>query len=94
MPDFCNGYVYAMTTNIAGQLAAVSQMTPLLPLDDIYVSGVLRSRLKDVNLTLLNRFEYIKTSWIQWILQCPFLGVLHHHFIQDLAYEKVQFSNA
>ena len=33
MPDYCNGYVYAMKPEIAMKLAAVSKYTPLLPLE-------------------------------------------------------------
>lgn len=90
MPDFCNGYVYAVKPKIAQQLVAVSRQTPKLPLDDIFITGVLRGRLKKVGIKLLNRFEY-GAWWMEWFLECPFLGVFHHFLVQNLAFEKDQW---
>lgn len=39
--------MYALTPEIGMKLAAVSRITPFLPLDDIFVTGVLRDRLKN-----------------------------------------------
>ena len=43
-PSYCNGYMYALKPKTAMKLAAVSQYTKYLPLDDIFVTGVLRDR--------------------------------------------------
>ena len=43
-PSYCNGYMYALKPKTAMKLAAVSQHTKYLPLDDIFVTGVLRDR--------------------------------------------------
>ena len=76
-PSYCNGYMYALKPEVGMKLAAVSRFTPLLPLDDIYVTGVLRDRLHlpPVGLRFLNRFDY-GTSFMEWCLHCPFLSNL------------------
>ena len=88
-PTYCNGYMYALTPEIGMKLAAVSRITPFLPLDDIFVTGVLRDRLKNpvTDFKLLNRFDY-GTTWLEWILHCPFLGVFNFAFVQDVAYQR------
>ena len=89
-PSYCNGYMYALKPEVGMKLAAVSRFTPLLPLDDIFITGVLRGRLNQprVGIKLLNRFGMYGHDFIQWILQCPFMGVIHHHLVQNLAYQR------
>lgn len=88
-PGYCNGYVYALKPKLAMQLSALSGHTPFLPLDDIYVTGVLRDRLDNPKspLRLMSRFNYA-TSVQEWALNCPFLGVAYYAFVQDMAYQK------
>ena len=81
--------MYALKPEIGMKLAAVSRFTPFLPLDDIFVTGVLRDRLKQplTNFKLMNRFDF-GTTWLEWILHCPFLGVFYYAFVQDVAYQR------
>ena len=74
-PAFCNGHIYAIRPQTAFYLTLVSRTTPLLPLDDVYVTGVLRDRLTQpkVGLKLINTFS-MGTSFFEWISHCPFLG--------------------
>ena len=88
-PTYCNGYMYALKPDLAMKLSAVSRITPLLPLDDIFVSGVLRDRLKNPKseFKLINRFSF-GSSWFEWCLQCPFLGALNYFCVQDVVYQR------
>ena len=71
------------------KLVSVSSITPLLPLDDIYVTGVLRDRLDHpkVDLRLLDSFQF-GSGFLEWALHCPCLGVLYYSLFQDLAYQR------
>ena len=53
------------------------------------ILGVLRDRLQNpqAEFKLLNRFDY-GTSWLEWCLHCPFLGVGYYAFVQDVAYQR------
>ena len=66
-----------------------SRTTPLLPLDDIYVTGALRERLEEpkVGLRLINSFS-MGTAFFEWIVHCPFLGVGYYSVLQDVAYQR------
>ena len=66
-----------------------SRTTPLLPLDDIYVTGALRERLEEpkVGLRLINSFR-MGTAFFEWIVHCPFLGVAYYSVLQDVAYQR------
>ena len=88
-PSYCNGYMYALKPRTAMKLAAVAKSTPFLPLDDIFVTGVLRDRLQNPPATLkfLNRFEH-GTTFLEWCLHCPFLGIINYAFVQDVAYQR------
>ena len=88
-PAFCNGYVYALSPEAALKLVLASKSTPLLPLDDIFVTGVLRDRLEQpkLGLKLINSFSF-GDSFIEWLTQCPFLGVVYYILVQDLAYQR------
>ena len=81
--------MYALKPDLAMKLSAVSRITPLLPLDDIFVSGVLRDRLQNPKseFKLINRFSF-GTSWFEWCLQCPFLGALNYFCVQDVVYQR------
>lgn len=70
------------------KLVLASQLTPFIPLDDIYITGVLRHRLDEprVDLKLIQR--NLGTSVIEWLLHCPFLGVGYYALWQDLAYQR------
>ena len=89
MPDFCNGFIYAVKPDIGHKLAAVSILTPHLPLDDLFVTGVLRGRLQSVGLHLMKSFEF-GSAWIEWLNDCPFMGVMYHYLAQNLAQQRDQ----
>ena len=72
-----------MRPQAAIKLVSASYFTPFLPLDDIYVTGVLRHRL-DMELKLINSNSAI----LEWMLHCPFLGVFYYALVQDLAYQR------
>ena len=88
-PAFCNGYIYAVRPQTAIALVLASRTTPLLPLDDIYVTGALRERLEEpkVGLRLINSFS-MGTAFFEWIVHCPFLGVAYYSVLQDVAYQR------
>ncbi len=94
MPDFCNGFLYALQPRIAYNLAQVSTQTPLLPLDDIFVTGVLRGRLATnvgIKQLISSSLPGLVGPFLEPILHCPFLGVVHHFFFQNLAVERGQW---
>ena len=84
LPDFCNGFLYALHPELAAKLAMVSNETPKLPMDDLFVTGVLRSRIANTSIGLINRFDHFG-PFIESVIECPFLGILHHYLIQNLA---------
>lgn len=89
-PGYCNGYIYALRPQVAMKLVLASRLTPFLPLDDIYITGVLRDRLNQprVGLKLIRSSSNLGTSVIEWMLHCPFLGVGYYALWQDLAYQR------
>ena len=89
-PGFCNGYVYAIKPRIAKSLVLASRTTPILTLDDIFVTGVLRDRLDQprVGLKLINSFNLGTTSFFEWVTHCPVLGVGYYALLQDIAYQR------
>ena len=93
-PAFCNGYIYAIRPQVAFSLTLASRTTPLLPLDDVYVTGVLRDRLDQpkVGIKLINSFS-IGTAFFEWIMHCPFLGVGYPFLLQDIAFERGNWDN-
>ncbi len=84
LPDFCNGFLYALHPELAMELAIISNETPRLPMDDLFVTGVLRSRIANTSIGLINRFDHFH-GFIETVIECPFLGILHHYLIQNLA---------
>ena len=76
LSSLCNGYIYAIRPQVAFSLTLASRSTPLLPLDDVYVTGVLRDRLDHpkIGLKLINTFS-MGTDFFEWIMHCPFLGL-------------------
>ena len=88
-PDFCNGFLYAFNPELAMKLAVISNETPRLIIDDLFVTGVLRSRLESVDIGLMNRFDYFD-GFIEDLIECPFLGIFHHYLIQNLAQTRDQ----
>ena len=44
-PPYCNGWVYILGPETGRQLALASQATPLVFIEDFYVTGVLRQRM-------------------------------------------------
>ena len=44
-PPYCNGWIYILSPETGRQLALASQVTPLVFIEDFYVTGVLRQRM-------------------------------------------------
>jgi hypothetical protein len=65
-PSFCNGYIFALKPKIAAKLAAVSSFTKLLPLDDIYVTGVLRDRLTNPDVNFRYSLDYYRARAVSF----------------------------
>ena len=56
-PDYCLGWIYALTPALAGRLSGVTEMVPLHTVDDLYVTGFLRT-------AAAARIEMLSTSWL------------------------------
>lgn len=89
-PDYCSGLLYALRPQVAIKLVLMSRVTPLLPLDDIFITGILRDRLDEpkLGLKLIRSYGCGSNSAIEWLLNCPVLGVAYWAFWQDIAYER------
>lgn len=56
-PRFCTGYAVLMTTTLVHELYKVSQNAPVVPVDDVYMFGVLTQDIKDIKfINLQGRF--------------------------------------
>ena len=44
-PDFCSGSAFAMTTDAVVELYHTSKSVPFLPVDDVYVTGIVKQRV-------------------------------------------------
>ena len=72
------------------KLVKSSKSIPLLPLDDIYITGVLRHSISDpaIGLKLINSFDFGGADFLEWALHCPFMGVAYYALLQDLAFQR------
>lgn len=81
-PPYCNGWVYAVRSEYAGQLVAASRVTPKLFIDDLYVTGILRQRL-DIPL-----YQIGWTPWYDRIFGCSLLNLFRVHYLENMAYPR------
>lgn len=76
-PSYCSGVGYFLTPDVAFDLfeAAHRVRMPIIPIDDVFVTGLLVSSLPGLRPTLLNsRFVYdsqLLRNWLQDSTTCP-----------------------
>ena len=56
-PDYCLGWVYALTPALANKLVNVTALVPFHKIDDLYVTGLLR-------LAASAKIEMLSSSWL------------------------------
>ena len=76
-PNFLSGWAYITTPNVARKLVNISKQTPLLWIDDVWITGILASKA-GVKLKSLNQFytfykEHIQCCVADPTLECDFL---------------------
>ncbi|CAG9132505.1 unnamed protein product [Plutella xylostella] len=62
-PDFATGGAYLMTTDVVGELLKAAGQEPYLRLEDVFVTGVLASKLK-INRQHAAEFADSESSWV------------------------------
>ena len=75
-PDFCLGWVYALTPSLAGRLAKAADVAPFHYQDDLYVTGVLRTAA-GAGLDILSSFWLLK-SWIWKLIYRWKTGIMEY----------------
>ena len=67
-PDFCSGWAYITTVEVVNDLLDQIQNYPLFWIDDVYITGVLRQSLPDIELESLNKYFNIDvTQLYHWV---------------------------
>ena len=61
-PDFCSGWVYVITPEVARKLSEAVDLAPFHFQDDLYITGVLRT-VSGVNLDMLSSSWFLN-SWM------------------------------
>ncbi|XP_023337856.1 beta-1,3-galactosyltransferase 5 [Eurytemora carolleeae] len=86
MPSYCLGWVYIIEPTIVTRLLDQTEHVPFIHIDDVFVTGLLRSsagiNIKSLETdTLIFRHDSI-------FLRCQFLSWVNHIFFWRLAYEN------
>ena len=80
-PDFCLGWIYAVKPSLALQLALASRSTPKVPLEDVYITGIIRERLKHISI------KPMVDEWTNY-LNCPVLILFRIYLLPTIAYPR------
>ena len=76
-PDFLSGWAYITTPNVARKLVIASSNFPLLWIDDVWVTGIIASkiglRLKSLNLFYTFYKEHIDCCLSNELFECDYL---------------------
>jgi hypothetical protein len=48
-PQYCAGLTYVLSTDIVGEMSAVSRTTPYFWIDDVYITGILPGKLSNIH---------------------------------------------
>lgn len=84
-PDFLSGWAYITTVEVISDLLDQIASHPLFWIDDVYITGILRQSLPDIELESLNKFFNVDVSHL-------------YHWVSDRSFHNYKwryvFSNA
>lgn len=84
-PDFCSGWAYITSVEVAVDLLDQIPKHPLFWIDDVYITGILRQSAPDIELDSLNKFFNVDVTQL-------------YHWVTDSSLHKYKwryvFSNA
>jgi len=83
-PPYCNGWIYILSAESGRQLSLASQVTPLVFIEDFYVTGVLRQRMA-MNITNVGKkLPLFDDGW----LQCPIFNMFRVEYLESFAFPR------
>jgi len=86
-PDYCLGWLVAMTPQTAALLLTKVESAPAVHIDDVYITGILRQGT-NVTLSMLSANPFFHTSIFKDVFaKCRLLSWAAHVFAYDLAFE-------
>ena len=93
-PDYCAGYAYIMTPDLAKRLLDAASTTPYFWIDDIYVTGILMRKINEQMAFSCNTYaketadHIFRNLFIYAEERNPFFAKLRNAFIQRLRDNK------
>ena len=81
-PDFCLGWIYAVKPTLGLQFALASRSTPIISIDDMYITGIIRERLRDHV-----KIKPMVEGWTNY-LNCPAMILFRIYLLPTLAYPR------
>ena len=91
MPDFCIGFLYVTTPKVGAALVQVGlalyNQTEVVQIEDSLITGVLRERLPQVSIEMLET-PGIPSLWQRFFTLCPWMNTFKQTFFNSMIMSK------